>query len=382
LLEKGEVETAVRFAWALRLFWNQRGHQGEGYRYAAEALEKGGTLPTGTRAKALFVAAVASYGLESIERTKQLWEESVALLRQAGNRPDLALAVGGVGIMALLQGDVERASRLLEESVGLLREAGDKWGLSEALMYSGMVPLNRGDHAQATRHFEEALTLSREIGNRHSGYISLHNLALIAEAQGDHERAVRLYVEGMRLALEISDEAHAAYCLEGVANLIGVWGEPERAARLLGASEVLLEAAGAPLYAYARDRALHERAVEELRSRLGEETFTAAWTEGRAMSPEQVVAYALSEEGEPTTKKAPASEEPPTDGGQRPTALTPREREVAMLVARELTNRQVAEELVVSERTVATHVHKILKKLNLRSRVQIAAWAMEQELLR
>jgi DNA-binding NarL/FixJ family response regulator len=53
-----------------------------------------------------------------------------------------------------------------------------------------------------------------------------------------------------------------------------------------------------------------------------------------------------------------------------------------MLVAQELTNRRIAEELVISERTVATHVHKILEKLNLRSRLQIVAWAMEQDLLR
>src|SRR3712207_1731366 len=98
------------------------------------------------------------------------------------------------------------------------------------------------------------------------------------------------------------------------------------------------------------------------------------------MPPEQAVEFALSAEEEPA--EAPAPEEPPADGGQRPAALTRREREVAMLVARELTNRRIAEELVISERTVATHVHKILEKLNLRSRVQIAAWATEQELIR
>jgi DNA-binding NarL/FixJ family response regulator len=119
--------------------------------------------------------------------------------------------------------------------------------------------------------------------------------------------------------------------------------------------------------------------VEELRSRLGEEAFEAAWSEGRAMTPEQAIKYALSEE-EPSTK-ATMSEELPA-GDERPVALTPREREVAMLVARELTNRRIAEELVISERTVATHVHKILEKLNFRSRLQIAAWAMEQNLLR
>lgn len=98
------------------------------------------------------------------------------------------------------------------------------------------------------------------------------------------------------------------------------------------------------------------------------------------MPLEQAVDYALSAKEKPT--KTPAPEGSPTDGGQRAAALTPREREVAALVAQELTNSRIAKELVISERTVTTHVHKILQKLNLRSRLQIAAWAMEQELLR
>ena len=100
------------------------------------------------------------------------------------------------------------------------------------------------------------------------------------------------------------------------------------------------------------------------------------------MTLEQAAEYALSTEEEPLCRKAPVPEESLDIGEQRPAALTRREREVAMLVAQELTNGQIAEELVISERTVATHVHKILEKLNLRSRVQIAAWAIEQELLR
>jgi DNA-binding NarL/FixJ family response regulator len=95
------------------------------------------------------------------------------------------------------------------------------------------------------------------------------------------------------------------------------------------------------------------------------------------MALERAVKYALGEE-EPAlvTPARPQVGESPSE------TLTPREREVAMLVARELTNRQVAKELVISERTVATHVHNILEKLNLHSRVQISAWAVEQDLLR
>ena len=87
LLERGEIETVVRFAWALWFFWYLRGHQREGYRYTSEALEKGGSLPTIMRAKAICVRAIMSYGLDSFERTMRLFEESAALFRQAGTDP-------------------------------------------------------------------------------------------------------------------------------------------------------------------------------------------------------------------------------------------------------------------------------------------------------
>ncbi len=115
--------------------------------------------------------------------------------------------------------------------------------------------------------------------------------------------------------------------------------------------------------------------MEAARSRLDEAAFQAAWEEGRAMTEEQAIRYALSEEEEqdaPTFVAAPEQQPPPL--ADEPTErLTAREREVALLVARGLTNRRIALELSISEHTVANHVRKILKKLGLRSRAQISS---------
>lgn len=94
------------------------------------------------------------------------------------------------------------------------------------------------------------------------------------------------------------------------------------------------------------------------------------------MSLEEAVDYVLSE-GESESPTSQAAEEPSAE--ELPTALTPREREVATLVARELTNRQIAACLTLSEHTVATHVRNILKKLGLHSRKQIATWIMQHQ---
>ncbi len=92
------------------------------------------------------------------------------------------------------------------------------------------------------------------------------------------------------------------------------------------------------------------------------------------MSPEQAIEYALGAE-----KPAPAEPGEETPDGEPLDALTPRQQEVALLVAQGLTNRQVAAELTLSEHTVATHVRGILKKLGVQSRTELAAWITEHD---
>ena len=88
------------------------------------------------------------------------------------------------------------------------------------------------------------------------------------------------------------------------------------------------------------------------------------------MGLEEAVEYALSEE-EPTSPTTPATEQP--SDNNPPPALTRREKEIAELVARGLSNREIAQELHLSERTVHAHVRTILKKLSVPSRGQVAA---------
>jgi DNA-binding NarL/FixJ family response regulator len=119
------------------------------------------------------------------------------------------------------------------------------------------------------------------------------------------------------------------------------------------------------------ERALGEPYLDAARSRLSEAEWEVAFAEGRNMGLEEAVEYALSEE-ETTT---PVPERPPANASS---ALTRREKEIAALVARDLTNRQIAKELAVSERTVENHVANILKKLGLHSREWVAASITER----
>jgi non-specific serine/threonine protein kinase len=119
---------------------------------------------------------------------------------------------------------------------------------------------------------------------------------------------------------------------------------------------------------------LHEPQLVAAHSRLDQGAWEKSFAEGQAMGLEGAVEYALSEE-EPDTSTSPVSTVPPTE--QTTPNLTQREREVALLLARGLTNRQIARELSISERTAGNHVAKILRKLGLSSRAQIGALVVE-----
>ncbi len=212
---------------------------------------------------------------------------------------------------------------------------------------------------------EEAAELFRERGYKGGLGMVLDNLGWAALLQGDHKRAKTSYEESLSLSKELGERMTAAESLEGLACVAGTRGEAERAAKLFGAAEALREAVG---YQHTPEEgAMREPYLSTTRFRLNETTWQGAWAEGRAMSMEQAINYALSEE-KPTPFISPTPERAPAD---EPLDLTSREREVAVLVARGLANRQIAQELVLSEHTVITHVRNILKKFNFRSRTQI-----------
>lgn len=379
LLEAGEVEAAVRLAWALWIFWLIRGHQGEGRRWIEAALAKGENLPAYLRARALIVQASTYYGLAGFEQLGQICDEAATLFRRVGDKAGLGFAVSVQATVRMQQGNAELAIELFEKAIELGRETGEKWGVSGALAHLGSVYLGQGYYEPAARYLEEALALSREVGNRLSESAALYGLALAEQGRGDQERAEELYTEGLSSSAEAGDRANMTYCLEGLAQVAVAQGEMERAALLFGAAEASLEAAGGALYAYGQGRSVREQAVNAIRSRLDEAASSAAWAKGRAMSPAETLEYALFKQ-ERTSSGAPATPEKPS-ASTAPSNLTRREREVASLVARGLTNRQIASELSISEHTVANHVAKILRKLGFDSRSQVTVWVVEQRLL-
>jgi non-specific serine/threonine protein kinase len=408
------IDLGPRMAGALCLFWYTRGYLSEGRRYL-EAVARSDVVPATLRAKALDGLGWIAEPQGDYERARAAYEESLESYRSSNDKTGVANVLGDLGSLALDRGDYEEATSLLEESLTLHRELGSKEGvigildslgvlasakgdreesiafLSEALAVSrgtgnvrrnatslgnlGITMLVHGDPDQAMVFLEESLTLFQDIGDSLNIAIGLMYSALAALIKGENERVEALSQESLDLLQKAEDKQYIADCLEIMAGGAGAQGRAQRAARLWGAAEAMREDIGVPLQP--EDRELLDHYLATARSSLGEVAWQLAIAEGRAMMPEQAIEYSLSAE-KPVLPPPVARRSVGSSTTLAP--LTRREEEVALLVSRGLTNRQIASELFISEHTVATHITKILKRLTLSSRARLSAWVAERGL--
>jgi predicted ATPase/DNA-binding NarL/FixJ family response regulator len=373
LLGRGELEEAARLGWALWLFWGIRAHFAEGRRWMEQTLSAEGStaMPASARAKALYVAGMMANYQGDHGSAEPLLEESLGLFRGLDDKLGTAYALSNAGFAANGQGRHQRAIALNEEAVSLFLEVEEKWGAAIQLCFLAVAWRDHGDHERAERLAEQGLALSREVGERQTITAALYTLATLAQAERDHERARDLFEEGLKLSAELGNEADVAHCLEGLASIAASEGRIVRAARLWGAEEALLERMETAVYTYVPDRSLHQSRVADTRSQLDEEAFAAAWAEGRAMTSEQAIEYALDHSATPET----------TVRETYPAGLSTREVEVLRLVAQGMTNAEVAEKLFISPRTVNWHLGSVYRKLGVSSRTEATRFAIEHDLL-
>ena len=320
-----------------------------------------------------------------LEPAQSSFEESIAIYRElgAGGRWSLSLVLQGLGMVADVRHDKPAAHRLYAESLALRRELGDSWGLAQSLDNLGARQLADGDFAAAHTSYVEALEIARRTGDRRLIATELSGLASLAAAQGDVSRAVTLYAEALPLDAELHDRWGAAGRLSALAELAASADQAAAVATapvLWGSVEGLFRAMGAR-----RPSAERDQRMAATRSRLGDAAFEAAWSAGRGMTLPQAVAYALTAaqtlaEPLPASPVQPQPRTPLQSVRESYGGLTGREREVAALVAQGKSNHDIAVTLVLSERTVDTHVGNILSKLGFSSRTQIATWAVEKGL--
>jgi len=375
-LSGGDLSLGLRLAGALYRFWMLRGHLGEARQWLERALAHGQDQAAALRAKALNAAGGLAGMQDDNDRAEHYFQASLDLWRSVGDTRRVAAVIGNLGLVAQNRQDLERALRCFRESQLLYEQAGDLRGIAVSLGGRARLARQQGRDHEAMPLFQQTLQLFRELGDDRSLANSLANLGHTALALGDPKQAIEYFRQSLELRQALGNTLAIAECLEGFAAAASAGGRPRRAARLFGAAEALRETTGAPLPT--ADRAEHEQLVGRIRRRLGQQTFNAEWALGRATGPEEAARLALrtgAAEAEPREALAGSR----TDHS-RP-SLTRREREVAALVARGLSNREAAQQLLVAQRTVETHLEHIFAKLGVQTRAEVAAWAARQDLL-
>jgi DNA-binding CsgD family transcriptional regulator len=240
----------------------------------------------------------------------------------------------------------------------------------DALYLLGYIAALRGNQEEAEKWFTALLEWARAIGAVPVTAAALEALGTCAREQGDQYRAARLFAESLLLVRDNGDPIVLVNALKSLGAVAAARGAAEQAARLFGATEALRERYGIELHLTERPRLA--RAIAPARSQLPEANFTAAWAEGRMLPVEQAIDEALTVANDVIAAPSP---NPAASHG-----LTPREREVLRLVAEGGSNREVADVLFLSERTVENHIRHILTKLRVSSRTAAAAYAIRHGL--
>jgi predicted ATPase len=288
------LDTGLRLAGALLWFWYLRGHvsEGRGWLHALLArTEASGASPA--RAQALFGAGWLAVVQGEYAVARRLLDQSAGLWRDLGDARGHGRALTALAIADHFLGDMARSDALLVQGAGLFREAGDRWGLAQARRQLAVNARERGDLENAALLGEESVTLSREAGDRYSLGVSLAGLGVVHSIRGDDVRAGALFTEALRTLRGIQERWWSARCVTRLARIACTRDQHVRAALLAGSAEAMLEALGSRLHRAERDGL--DRVVTLSRAALGGDAFAAAWAEGRAMTPEQAVAYALDE---------------------------------------------------------------------------------------
>ncbi len=366
LTEPGQAEAGLRMASELWFYYIATGLTSEGRRWLERGLELGAD-PTVWRARALWVCSYLCVIQEDLAAAQPMIRECRGHAEDLGEPFAAAWAGQLAGMVAMSEGELTRSRDHLQDAVHR-HEANQDWiGVLDASFYLVAVTALLNELHRAGELCEEALVLCDSHGERWLKSYLRWDLGLVAWQLGDIGRAAESGRDGLRLAREFNEQWAIAFCIELLAWTAHAADRHVRAAALLGAADRIWRRVGAPLFGMRHLNSYHDDCKEQLQSLLGE-SFDAQFRKGVAMTLDHAIAFALEEPEAAPLQRATL---------HQASSLTPREGEVADLVAQGLSNRAIASRLVIAQRTAEAHVEHILSKLGFTSRAQIAAWVAE-----
>jgi predicted ATPase/DNA-binding CsgD family transcriptional regulator len=378
-LDAGQDAQALSLATALGWYHYSRGDLGQGQALVDRALSLGpGRHDPATvsddaiadgLAGALIVAGVLAWATGEAGRAQDLLLLALERSEERADTRRAAIACAFLGNVARAGGEWDASADWHRRAEAGFRDGGNTQGVAWARYDLGLLARDQGDLESAAELLRASLRDFRELDYPWALAWSAWGLGTTLSAQGRLEEAGPLLAEALRTYTQVNDPRGVAHCLEELAWIASEQAHYESAARLIGAAAALRsrEAARTPGTEQARNSAV-ERVLAQA---LGPQDADRLIHAGRTMPAQQAADLAM----------AVASGAAPGDPDRtQHVPLTPRERQVAALVASGRTNRQIGRVLGISEKTAEVHLHHVMSKLDVRSRAEVAAWAVTHHL--
>jgi predicted ATPase/DNA-binding CsgD family transcriptional regulator len=277
---------------ALRYFWFSDGLIAEGFKWIERALDYKGEIPPELRAKVYITAADLSFIQGDQEKGRIYGDKALELAQESGDELTRAWALVSLSKFFSLSPDqVTIGINLCKESLALFREIKYIPGIAIALNGLGELSRLADDYEAAEEYYQQCLELSRQANDKRRIAVSLANLSSVAMYHGDYQQAELLEREAIQMQVELGTKYDIGLSFACLSGIIATRGHPSQAAILLGASERLLQTMGATFQP--ADKSEIDGYLVAIREQLDEESFENAMAEGRSLTFEQAVSFAL-----------------------------------------------------------------------------------------
>jgi ATP/maltotriose-dependent transcriptional regulator MalT len=322
---------------------------------------------------ALYVLTNASRSLGDVSAARTYAQEAYALTQDLDDRWFRAFILNDLGSTSYVLGEYDEAQNYFRASYAIRKDFDDPGGMAEALNHLAKIAVIREEYVEARQLFQESLDMYMKINDRGGVATTLDGLGEVARATGDYQAAGKHFSKAMQIAIERQFLRLAVSISINIGELWLETGQEEKSVELLFA--VLHHPASGE---ETRKRA--EKLLNRCQSILQPDLFEEAETRGQARASEEVLSLLLTD----TVTLVQGIEDPPkilSNGHELIESLTSRELEVLHLISEGLTNKGIAEKLVITLGTVKWYNNQIYSKLNVSNRTQAVARARELSLL-
>lgn len=304
-------------------------------------------------------AVAFRHHMRALDVTRALRDESsIAVILQS--LASLAAVDPSIGL--------EKSRTWIEEGMQYASRANDITLVQTFLMYKGEILRQEGRYEDAIAIYEETVRTINDAVSKEEYIVIWLNLGFAYFRVGEYDRSRQIFLDNLAEILKIKRNIYheLPHCLLGIAGVAVVEGKARLAATILGSLEIHKKT----LVFWPTDRSEYERISAFVKAQLTEKQFNQLYKEGQTLS--------LADSAQLVQNQGINGK---SQDEKRPSRLTNRELEILRLVAQGLSDAQVAEQLVLSRRTVNAHLTSIYNKLGVNSRVAATRFALEKGLV-